>query len=66
VDGIEDEFKGQLIVLRVNIQDPAIRTLADQYKFEYTPTFIFFNPQGEEVWRTIGSVDVQKIRDSLP
>ena len=66
MDGIENEFKGQLIVLRVNIQDPDSRILADRYGFEFTPTFIFLGPQGEELWRSVGSLDAQKIRGSLP
>ncbi len=39
--------------------------LAPLYDFQYTPTFIFFDAQGNELWRTIGEFDPQKIRDSL-
>ena len=39
--------------------------LAPVYGFQYTPTFIFFDAQGKEVWRTVGSFDPQKVRDSL-
>jgi thioredoxin-related protein len=39
--------------------------LAPIYGFEFTPTFIFLDAQGNEVWRTVGKFDAQKVRDSL-
>jgi thioredoxin-related protein len=55
-----------LKVIRVNIQDPKGRALAEQYDFQYTPTFIYFDGSGKEVWRTVGKLDVKKIRETLP
>lgn len=54
-----------LHIVRLNIQEPVGRELAAAYGFEFTPTFIFFDAQGNELWRTIGSFDPQLIRDSL-
>lgn len=65
VDGIERDYQYQLRVIRVNIQDPKGRQLAEEYDFEYTPTFIFFNRQGQEVWRSVGDLDPEKVRESL-
>jgi thioredoxin-related protein len=39
--------------------------LAPVYNFQFTPTFIFFDSQGNEVWRMIGEFDPQRVRDSL-
>ena len=39
--------------------------LAPVYGFNFTPTFIFFDAQGNEVWRTIGNFDPQNVRDSI-
>jgi thioredoxin-related protein len=66
VDGIEKEFAWKLIVIRVNIQSKVGRSLANEYEFQFTPTFIFFNEQGEEVWRSVGSLDPQQVKDSIP
>ena len=52
-------------IIRLNIQGDVGRELAPVYNFEFTPTFIFFDSQGHEVWRTIGEFDPQKVRDSL-
>jgi thioredoxin-related protein len=65
VDGIEAEMATRLDVLRVNIQDPVGRQLASLYDFEYTPTYIFFDARGHELWRTIGEIDPQRVRDSV-
>jgi thioredoxin-related protein len=65
VDGIEKEWNGKLKVVRINVQDNVGRELAPVYEFEYTPTFIFFDGQGREVWRTIGEIDALQVRESV-
>ncbi len=72
VDKLENEINSQisigkrLHVIRLNIQEPVAQDLAPIYGFEFTPTFIFFDAQGNELWRTIGTFDPQLVRDSLP
>jgi len=66
VDGLETEMGTRLHVLRVNIQETVGRELAPVYDFEYTPTYIFFDAQGKELWRSVGEIDVQRVRDSMP
>lgn len=65
MDGLEKELGQKLNVVRVNIQDPVGRELAPVYNFEYTPTYIFFDSQGRELWRSIGEIDPQRVRDSV-
>ncbi len=65
VDGIEREFEGRLKVIRVNIQEPAGQLLGKKFRFEFTPTFIFFDADGEELWRTVGAIDPNEVRRSL-
>jgi thioredoxin-related protein len=65
VDGLEAELGGQIHIIRLNIQDQTGMELAPVYDFNFTPTFIFFDAQGNEVWRTIGEFDPQKVRDSI-
>ena len=65
VDGIEREFEGQLKVIRIDIQESTGQILGDKYHFKYTPTFIFFDSQGDEQWRTIGAIDPGEVRRSL-
>jgi thiol-disulfide isomerase/thioredoxin len=65
VDGLEKQYKGKLIVLRVDIQSTTGQTLAPRFGFQYTPTFIFINAQGKELWRSIGQLDVRQVSSSL-
>ncbi len=65
MDGLEQELTGRLNIIRINIQEPVGHQLAPLYDFEYTPTYIFFDAAGKELWRTIGEIDPQKVRDSV-
>jgi thioredoxin-related protein len=65
VDGLEQELGDKLSIIRIDIQSQAGRELAGVYDFEYAPTFIFFNSQGHELWRVVGDVDPQKVRDTV-
>lgn len=65
VDGIEAQYKDRLIVFRLDIQSETGRTLAPLYGFQYTPTFIFFDGRGSELWRSIGQLEPAKVSESL-
>ena len=65
MDGLENELGPQLRIVRVNVQDPVGRELAPVYDFEYTPTYIFFDAGGREVWRSIGEIDPARVRLSV-
>jgi thioredoxin-related protein len=65
VDGLETELGSKLHILRLNIQDQVGRELAPVYNFEYTPTYIFFDAQGREIWRTVGEIDPARVRSSV-
>jgi thioredoxin-related protein len=65
VDGIEREFKDRLLVIHIDILDPVGKEVGRHFDFKYTPTFILFNSEGEELWRTIGAIDPSKLRQSL-
>lgn len=65
VDGVELEYEGKLKVIRLNVQDPAARRVADEYRFQYTPTFVLLGPDGTELWRSVGALDPEAVRASL-
>ena len=65
MDGLEEELAGELMIIRVNVQERAGRELASVHKFQYTPTFILFDANGVELWRQIGGLDVEHLRASL-
>ena len=65
VNRIEENYSEQLNVIRVDIQSSAGRELASAYDFQFTPTFIFFDEDGQEVWRQVGSLDSDRVRVTL-
>ena len=65
VDGLENELRSKVIFIRLNIQEDVGRELAPVYGFEYTPTFIYFDGQGNELWRQVGGLDTQRVRESV-
>ncbi len=65
VDRIERTSTDRLEVIRLNIQDPGGRQLAADFAAQFTPTFIFFDAQGQESWRTVGAVDPLAVQQSL-
>lgn len=64
MDGLEEEFADQLLVIRVDVQSKGGKEVARLYG-SFTPTFVFFDPQGEEVWREIGSIEADQVRQSM-
>jgi len=65
VDELEEEVAHDLHVIRLNIQEEVGMELAPLYGFEFTPTFIYFDAQGNELWRMVGDFDPQRVRDTL-
>ena len=65
VDGIEAQYGEQLVVLRVDVTTPAGRAVGREFGFQYTPTFIFFDVNGQEAWRSVGSLDETQILRSM-
>ena len=65
VDGIEKQYQGRLVVIRLDIQSATGQALAPIYGFQYTPTFVFFDATGKELWRSIGQLDTTKLSESV-
>ncbi len=65
VDRLEIEFKDQLQIVRLDVQDEINGDLMREYGFKFTPTFIFIDGGGEELWRSTGAVDPERVRQTL-
>ena len=65
VDELENELGDEILFIRLNIQDEVGRELAPVYDFEFTPTFIYFDSDGDELWREVGGLDTQRVRESV-
>ena len=65
MNGLEAEFAGDLVVLRLDILTQAGREAAVDLGSTLTPTFIFYDAGGEERWRAFGSLDPGRVRAEL-
>ncbi|NIM95271.1 MAG: hypothetical protein GTO18_16355 [Anaerolineales bacterium] len=65
VDALEKEYAEDVAVIHINIQEPAGQRLGPRFRFEYTPTFIILDGEGNEVWRMVGIIDPNEARRVL-
>jgi thioredoxin-related protein len=65
VDGIEREWQGRLKVIRLDIQNATGRALSRDLAAVYTPTFILYDAQGQELLRRVGSLTPDDIQQAL-
>ena len=55
VDGLEREFEGRALVVRVNFLTDTGRTLGRRYDVDVVPSFVAFDRSGDEVYRREGA-----------
>lgn len=65
MDGLEQEFGDRAKIIRVNLQQPVGRQVASLYGVEFMPAFILFDAEGNELWRQIGGLDPDRVRDAV-
>ena len=65
VNRLETTLKGRLRVIRLNIHDPLGKNVGDLYDLNFTPTFIFFDAYGVAQWRSVGSLNQDRLRASV-
>ncbi|MBT3190755.1 MAG: hypothetical protein HN560_02970 [Anaerolineae bacterium] len=53
-----------MVVLQINIQSETGKDFAKEFG-SFTPTFVFLDPEGEELWRSLGTLDAEQVRDSM-
>lgn len=65
MDELEQELGGRIHIIRLDIQEDIGMELAPVYDFEFTPTFIYFDSEGNELWRMVGEFDPQRVYETL-
>jgi thioredoxin-related protein len=65
VDRLEEQTAGRLIIIRLDIYTPTGRQIAADFGFQYTPTFVFLDGQGNEQWRSVGSLEPERVLNLL-
>jgi len=65
LDLLEAEFKDELSIVRLDIASAPGKQLSAKLSAHYTPTFILFDADGQEVWRGLGALDVAAVRHAV-
>jgi len=65
VNGLEAEFQDELDVIHLDVQKTESQGFMETYGFEYTPTFILLDGDGNERWRNVGVLDTASLREAL-
>lgn len=48
-------------MVRVDVQDAAAAPWLKRFAFRLTPTFILLDGRGREIWRSLGSIDADRL-----
>lgn len=62
---LETELADRLKVVRIDVASAAGQDLSRQLNLQYTPTFVLFDTQGQEIWRRVGSLDETEVRQLI-
>ncbi len=65
VNRLEAKFQDELDVIHLDVQKPESQEFMEAYGFEYTPTFILLDGDGNERWRNVGALDTASLREAL-
>lgn len=65
VDGLEQEFAGQVTILRLDADDPANNQLMEDLGLRGHPSFAVIDGQGNITARFFGPQPVETLREAL-
>ncbi|MFZ9858661.1 MAG: thioredoxin family protein [Roseiflexaceae bacterium] len=57
VDGIEKDYQGTLRVVRLDARNSENRELANSIGVQMTPTYVLFDANAKEVYRSSGTLN---------
>ena len=62
VNRLREELDGRLMILQLNVHDAPNEEVLEELNAQFTPTFVLFDQGGQEVWRTVGTLDPDLVR----
>ena len=64
MDRLEIALSNKLQIIRINVHDPEGKLLASEFRVQHVPTFIFFDNEATEQWRSVGQLDYNQVVSS--
>jgi thioredoxin-like negative regulator of GroEL len=65
VNGLAQQYRGDVYVQQVDIDDPGNRQLVSSYNVSATPTIVILNDSGEISALFVGLTDAGRLRDAI-
>ena len=65
MNGLAKQYRGDVYVQQVNIDDPGNRRLVSTYNVNATPTIVIFNDSGEISALFVGLTDSATLRQAI-
>ena len=65
VNGLRSEWGGEVRVVQIDVHRKENRSLIERIGFRFTPTFVLYDEDGEEVWRASGALNADEVRRLL-
>ena len=65
VNGLEEEWGDQVLVIQVDIHVKENQTLFSNLDVQFTPTFVLYDLTGQEVWRSVGAINAEEARKKV-
>ena len=65
VNGLEDEWGDAVSVVQIDIHNAENQGLLSTLDVQFTPTFILFDRNRQEVWRSVDAVDSDEARQQV-
>ena len=65
MDGLERDLAGRLHVVSLDIHHPVGRQIGAQFGLDFTPSYVLFDGEGVEIWRTVGVLRAEEVTGLL-
>ena len=65
MNGLKEDWKDEVLILQLNIHQPANERLIKQLDAQFTPTFVLLDKSGDEIWRQVGAIDANEARQQV-
>ena len=64
-EALKPEFAGKVAFINIDVNDPNIKQLLEQYKITSIPATYFQNAKGKIIWQNVGVIPIEQMRSKL-
>lgn len=65
VNGLRSELGDKVRIVQIDVHRKENRPLIERIGFRFTPTFVLYDEDGQEIWRASGGLNADEVRRQL-